>query len=238
MHISLGSIPTVVASSPEMAKEFFKTHEASFSSRPPPSVLPILSYPEPDLTFAPYGPYWKFLKKVCMSRLLGSQTLNLLLPVRTEERKRFLTSVLKKAETNGSVDVGKELKKLTNNIISRMIMSKRCAQNENEADEITEVVNGSAEVVGSFNLSDFIWFCKNLDLQGLKKKGKEIHEKFDKMVENIIKEHRAQKMGDDHVPRDFLDILLQISDDEGADVKLTKENIKAFFLVRFLIKYI
>uniref|UniRef100_A0A803P655 Cytochrome P450 n=1 Tax=Cannabis sativa TaxID=3483 RepID=A0A803P655_CANSA len=174
MHLYLGSVPTVVASSPEMAKEFFKTHESAFSSRPPPSILNTLSYPSPDLTFAPYGPYWKFLKKVCMSQLLGGKTLNLLLPVRTDERKRFLTSILKKAEANECVDVGKELKRLTNNIISRMIMSKRCAHNENEADEITDVVNGSAEIVGTFNVSDFIWFCKNLDLQGLKKKSKDV----------------------------------------------------------------
>ncbi|PON58146.1 Cytochrome P450, E-class, group I [Parasponia andersonii] len=235
MQISLGSVPCVVASSPEMAKEFFKTHEASFSSRPPPSILKHVAYPDLDLTFAPYGPYWKFLKKVCMSRLLGSQTLNLLLPVRTEERKRFLTTILKKAESNESVDVGKELKMLTNNIISRMIMSKRCVHTDDEADEITELVNGSAELVGTFNVSDFIWFCKNLDLQGLMKKAKGIHDRFDQMVENIIKEHRAERKGDDaHVPRDFLDILLQISDDEGSDVKMTKENIKSFFLDVFV----
>ncbi|KAM6547989.1 hypothetical protein CsatB_019665 [Cannabis sativa] len=240
MHIYLGSIPTVVASSPEMAKEFLRTHEASFSSRPPPSILKHISYPSDDLTFAPYGPYWKFLKKVCMSQLLGSQTLNLLLPIRNDERRRFLVSLLKRAESNESVDIGNELKKLTNNVISRMIMSKRCADDDNEADEINEVVNDSAEIVGTFNVSDFIWFCKNLDLQGLRKRSKVIHDKFDNMVEKIIKEHRAHNKtsrGDhhhNHVPRDFLDILLKISDDEGSDVKLTQENIKSFFLDVFV----
>ena len=174
-----------------------------------------------------------------MSQLLGSQTLNLLHPVRTEEIKRFLTFILKKAESNESVDVGKELKKLANNIISRMMISKRCAQNDDEANEITEVVNDSAELMGIFNVSDFIWFCKNLDLQGLRRKGKPIHEKFDRMLENIIKEHRAQRKGYDHAARDFLDILLQISDDddEGSDIRLTTERIKSFFLVQFLIKH-
>ncbi|PON58144.1 Cytochrome P450, E-class, group I [Parasponia andersonii] len=169
-----------------------------------------------------------------MSRLLGGQTLNLLLPIRTEEIKRFLTSILKRAESNESVDVGKELKKLTNNIISRMIMSKRCAHNDDEADEISDVLNGSAEVVGRFNFSDFIWFLKKFDFQGIRRKAQEIHEMFDQMVEKIIKEHQEQRKKDGHTAKDFLDILFDISEDEGSDFRLTAEHIKAFFLDVFV----
>ena len=171
------------------------------------------------------------MKKVCTSRLLGGQTLNILLPVRSEEIKRFLISIRKRAESNESVDVGKELKKLTNNIISRMMVSKRCAHNDDEADEITEVVNDSAELVGRFNISDFIWFCKNLDLQGLRRKAKYIHEMFDQVVEKIIKEHQELRKGDGNASKDLLDILLEISEDESSEFRLTAEHIKAFFMV-------
>ncbi|KAF4355045.1 hypothetical protein F8388_022297 [Cannabis sativa] len=71
-----------------------------------------------DFTFAPYGPYWKFMKKLCMTQLLGGQTLNKLLPIRSEEIKRFTKLMSKRAESEEPIEIGKELTKLTNNIIT------------------------------------------------------------------------------------------------------------------------
>ncbi|KAF4355042.1 hypothetical protein F8388_022294 [Cannabis sativa] len=71
-----------------------------------------------DFTFAPYGPYWKFMKKLCMTQLLGGQTLNKLLPVRSEEIKRFTKLMSKRGESKEPIEIGKELTKLTNNIIT------------------------------------------------------------------------------------------------------------------------
>ncbi|KAJ0110319.1 hypothetical protein Patl1_01389 [Pistacia atlantica] len=42
-----------------------------------------------------------------------------------------------------------------------------------EADEIRKLVHDVAELTGKFNLQDFIWFCKNLDLQGFGKRLKD-----------------------------------------------------------------
>ena len=72
IHLFLGSVLCVVASSPEMAKEFLKTHETSFSNRPKSSAVDFLTYGSADFAYAPYGPYWKFMKKLCMSELLSN----------------------------------------------------------------------------------------------------------------------------------------------------------------------
>jgi hypothetical protein len=57
IHLFLGFVPYVVASSPEMAKEFLKTHETFFSSKPPLAAVDYLTYGSVDFSFAPYGPY-------------------------------------------------------------------------------------------------------------------------------------------------------------------------------------
>ncbi|KAL5795448.1 hypothetical protein ACOSQ2_000268 [Xanthoceras sorbifolium] len=239
IHLSLGSVPCVVASSPETAKEFLKTHETSFCERPFTTAVDYLTYGSADFSFAPYGPYWKFMKKICMTELLGGRTLNQLLPVRSEEIRRFLELMHKKANANEAVDVGGELIGLANHVISRMTMSKRCSSNEEEADEVRKLVHDVAEITGKFNFADFIWFCKKLDLQGFGKKLKVIRDKFDVMMERSIKEHEeARKMkkketggdDDDSAVKDLLDILLDISENEKSEMKLTKENIKAFIL--------
>ncbi|GLJ45515.1 hypothetical protein SUGI_0958290 [Cryptomeria japonica] len=58
MFLRLGSVPTVVVSSPAMAKEFLKTHELIFANRPPTSGDKYLGYERRDVAFAPYGGYY------------------------------------------------------------------------------------------------------------------------------------------------------------------------------------
>ncbi|KAK4581655.1 hypothetical protein RGQ29_025010 [Quercus rubra] len=145
-----------------------------------------------------------------------TQTLDQLLPVRHEEITRFVQFILKKAQSDEAIDVGEGLMRVTNNTISRMTMSQRCSENENEADEVTKLVKATAELTGKFNLSDYIcknWFCKNLDLQGFGKRLKEVRDRFDS-----------------HAVKDLLHILLDISEDKSSEMRLTRENIKAFVL--------
>ena len=56
IHLFLGSVPCVVASSPEMAKEFLKTHETSFSNQPQMAAVDYLTYGSADFSFALMDP--------------------------------------------------------------------------------------------------------------------------------------------------------------------------------------
>ncbi|KAK4440830.1 Licodione synthase [Sesamum alatum] len=49
---------------PELAKEFLKTHELIFSSRKLSTAIDIVTH-DSSFAFSPYGPYWKFIKKLC-----------------------------------------------------------------------------------------------------------------------------------------------------------------------------
>ncbi|KAJ1377811.1 Cytochrome P450 [Sesbania bispinosa] len=152
----------VFVSSAEIAKEIFKTHEASFSNRPGNVAIRYLTYDASDLGFAPYGTYWKFMKKLCMSELLNGKMLDQLFPIRQEEINR-------------------------------------------------------------------------LDLQGMGKKLKEVRDRYDNMIENIIQEHEEarNKSTRKDAARDVLDALLSIYEDPNSEVKITRDNIKAFLVDMF-----
>nr|XP_043636620.1 cytochrome P450 93A3-like [Erigeron canadensis] len=230
-RLFLGSVPCVVVCSPEMAKEFLKTNENAFLDRPQNSAVAYLSYGSKDFAFAPYGSYWKFMKKIVMSQLLNGTTLDLLLPVRRDEINRFMKSLSKNSKVGKSVDLDKELVRMSNNVISRMLMSERCSDNVDDAGEMNQLVTEIAEITGKFNISDYIWFLKNLDLQGFGKKMKDIHRRFDQLIERIIKEHEeARKLDSGASSKDLLDILLDVAEDTSMEIKLTRENIKAFIL--------
>ncbi|KDP37374.1 hypothetical protein JCGZ_06828 [Jatropha curcas] len=94
IHLFLGFVPCVVASSPEMAKEFLKTHEYCFLDRQKMAAVDYLTCGS-GFAFAAYGPYWKFMKKICLKELLGGRMLDQLLPV----IRHFLKLMLKKANS-------------------------------------------------------------------------------------------------------------------------------------------
>lgn len=181
------------------------------------------------------------MKKLCMTRLLGGRTLEQLLPIRQEETFRLIKTLFEKSEKKDTVNIGAELGKLTNNVISRMAMNRRCSGSDAEAEEARKLVEETTELTGKFNLADYIGFCKNLDLQGFDKRLKDLHQRFDKMMEGILKEKDEERrkrmdMAEEEV-KDLLDILLDIADDVDAEIKLTRENIKAFILVRSVTIY-
>ncbi|XP_059306004.1 cytochrome P450 93A3-like [Lycium ferocissimum] len=231
MLLWFGSVPCAVVSSPEMAKEFLKTHETSFSDRPLTATIDYLTYGSQGFAFAPYGPYWRFMKKLCMTELLGGKTLQLLHPVRSQEINKFIELLLIKAKAGETVDVGRELVMLTNNVISRMATSTRCSGTEDEAGNIRKLSQEATELIGKFNPSDYIKFLKNVDLHGYGKKLKDVCNRIDMVMERTIIEHQEaniKRNGSGEVIKDLLDILLDISEDESSERKLTRENIKAF----------
>ncbi|CAM9004231.1 unnamed protein product [Rhodiola kirilowii] len=118
-------------------------------------------------------------------------------------------------------------------------MGRGCSEDANEAIKIRELIKEMVQLSGKFNLSDSFWFLRGLDLQKFKKRLERARDDFDSRFEKILGEHedtrkmRIGAVGLDHAEKDLLDILLDISEDESSEMKLSKVNIKAFIMVRF-----
>nr|XP_043607215.1 cytochrome P450 93A2-like [Erigeron canadensis] len=229
-RLFLGSKPGIIVCSPEIAKEFLKTHEHMCLDRARSSATDYLSYGNKGLVVAPYGVYWKFMKKIVMSNLLNGRTLDMFSLVRHKEVYRFINSMSKKARVGEGVNLGKELMKLSNNVISIMLMGDRCTDDKKDvADDLMNLVADMFQAIGTFNLSDYIWLLKSLDLQGVGKIAKKLRARLDVMIERIIKEHEEAREHGGEI-KDLLHILLDIEQDESMEIKLSREYIKAFIM--------
>jgi len=114
----------LVVSSAEVAAHIFKTHDLAFSSRPTFAFADKLPFGGAGFVTAPYGPYWRLVKKLCMTELLSPRQLEGSKKVRKEEIEGWVKRVLENARgKGGAIDLGSELVKLTNNITCRMAMS-------------------------------------------------------------------------------------------------------------------
>ncbi|KAL0446748.1 UNVERIFIED_CONTAM: Flavonoid 3'-monooxygenase [Sesamum latifolium] len=68
MQLKFGKFPVVVASSPEMAKQFLKVHDMAFAARPALAAGKYTSYNYMDMAWAPYGPFWRQARKPVVLR--------------------------------------------------------------------------------------------------------------------------------------------------------------------------
>ncbi|KAK1441079.1 hypothetical protein QVD17_06916 [Tagetes erecta] len=231
----IGSEPCVVACSPEIAKEFLRTHETAYLDRTRNPAITFITYGSKDFSFAPYGSHWKFMKKIVMSQLLNVTTMDSLLPVMRNEITRFIKCISEHASSGKAVILNGELVKLSNNVITRLLFSRRCSENDGDAEDIRKLTFEITNIMEAFNLSDNIRAFKRLDLQGFGKRVKDIHRRYDALIERIIKDHEdARKQGTQSERKDLLNILLNIAQDASMEIKLTIENIKAFILNIFV----
>nr|AGF30365.1 CYP450 monooxygenase CYP93B23 [Ocimum basilicum] len=231
VQLRLGSASCVVAATPELAKEFLKTNELVFSARKHSTAIDIVTY-ESSFAFAPYGPYWKFVKKLCTYELLGARNLNHFLPIRKLEVKTFLEILMQKGKMGESFNVTEELMKLTSNVISHMMLSIRYSGTDGEAEAARTVIREVTQIFGEFDVANIIWFCKNFDFQGIRKRSEDIRRRYDALLEKIItdREKLRRSHGGGGEAKDFLDVFLDVMESGKAEVKFTREHLKALIL--------
>ncbi|MFS7913015.1 putative psoralen synthase [Helianthus anomalus] len=73
MMIHLGTVPILVASSVDAAKEIMKTHDLIFSNRPQKNIPNKLFYACKDIAFSKYGEYWRQVKSIAVLHLLSNK---------------------------------------------------------------------------------------------------------------------------------------------------------------------
>ncbi|KAH7520267.1 licodione synthase [Ziziphus jujuba] len=247
--LRLGSVRAVVANTGDVAKQFLKTNEFSFIHRPATIGITLVTN-NVALTFAPYGPYWKFVKKLTMTELLGTRSVNKFISLRARQCRRFFRFLAQKSELRESVNLSEELSKLTNTIMVQMVLGTQSASIEGRVEEARILTRDVTNIFGEFNLADHFWICKKLDLQGFEKRIDNILARIDKFLEVIIVEREEQRRlrningggrggrngvvtEEDEDVKDFLDFLLDVSEDENAEIKLTRTHVKSFVMEYF-----
>jgi cytochrome P450 len=234
IHLQLGRVPTIVVSSGHLAKLVLKTHDHVFASRPNVLAAQYLSFNRSDVSFSPYGPYWRQARKICVTELLSSKRVNSFQLVRDEEVNRLLGSV--SGQSGSELDLSKMFFTLANDVLCRVAFGKRFKEESGEGQKrhLVGVMTETQELFGGFCLGDFFpdWEWVN-SLSGYKKRLIRNLEDLRAVCEEIIGEH--VKKGQDSYggdgKEDFVDVLLRVQQREDLEVPITDDNLKAIVLV-------
>ncbi|WCJ33073.1 cytochrome P450 family 71 subfamily B polypeptide 35 [Euphorbia peplus] len=224
MHLQLGELSNIVISTPETAIEVMKTHDITFAQRPFLLPMTLPTYNFSDIAFAPYGDYWRQMRKICTIELLSAKRVESFRPIRKEQVSKLITSI-NRVTGSSPVNLSVMISSSIYSIVSRTAFGKIW---EGE-DVFIEALKALVQTASGFGLADLYPSVKLFQvLGGIKTKMPRHHTKIDKIFQTIIDQHRARKGNED-----LVDVLLNIQDQGGLQFPLTDDNIKAVILDMF-----
>ncbi|CAI9115152.1 OLC1v1015989C1 [Oldenlandia corymbosa var. corymbosa] len=240
MLLHLGSKPTLIISSPEMAESVLKTHDLNFSSRPEPNFVRKITYNYQDILFAPYGEYWRQARSICVHQLLSNKRVQSFRSIREEEVASVLENITESCSSRSPVNVTDILTMLTYNIMSRVAIGRRLSGNK-VGNKFKKLSDEFLEIIGCFDVSDYIpWLWWINKLNGLEGKVDRVAKEFDEYIETIIEQAEKKReenfINDDHQQRmhNFIDVLLDFQEKNDTGFVLQRDAIKAIIIDMFV----
>ncbi|KFK39341.1 hypothetical protein AALP_AA3G231600 [Arabis alpina] len=230
LHLRVFNLPIALVSSASVAYEIFRTHDVSVSYHGLPPFQDSLLFGSSGFVSAPYGDYWKFMKKLAVTKLLGPHALERLRGARAGELQRFYTNLLNKAMKEECVEIGKEAMKFTNNSICKMIMGRSCSEENGEAERVRGLVIKTFALTKKIFLASMLHApLEKLGISLFKKEVMGVSDSFGEVLERVIVEHE-ENLDEHQDNKDMMDVLLEAYRYENAEYKITRNHIKSFFV--------
>ncbi|RVW20427.1 Cytochrome P450 71A9 [Vitis vinifera] len=232
MYLKLGSVPTLVVSSADMAREIFREHDLVFSSRPESYAGKKLSYGCNDVVFAPYGEYWREVRKIVILELLSAKRVQSFQELREEEVTLMLDAI---THSSGPVNLSELTFFLSNNVICRVTFGKKFdGGGDDGTGRFPGILQETQNLLGAFCIADFFpwmgWFNK---LNGLDARLEKNFLELDKIYEKVIEEHLdPERPEPEH--EDLVDVLIRVQKDPKRAVALSIEKIKGVLTDMFV----
>ncbi|XP_057787923.1 cytochrome P450 736A117-like [Salvia miltiorrhiza] len=230
MLLHLGSVPALIVSSADSAREITRTHDLIFANRPAYKAFKKLIYGCKNVTLSPYGEYWRQMKSIVVLQVLSSRRVQSFRSIREEETAVFLNKI---QASSGPLDLSAMFANFTNDGIGRAAFGRKYSESEN-GKKFLRVMTDLMELAGTINIGDFIpWLDWIGRLNGFDKRldqtAKELDEVFETLIKERLQQTRSSKDGED-----FLDVLLQIYNDESADASIDRDSVKSLLLDVFV----
>ncbi|KAL7604599.1 hypothetical protein Lser_V15G18801 [Lactuca serriola] len=220
--IKLGVHQALVVSDAEIAKDCFTTNDKAFASRPKMEASKIMAYNYAVFGLAPYGDYWRKVRKMVVLEVLSQPRVEMLGHIRASEVRASLKELYdgwvanKPTESSESQMVKVEMSQwfgnLVLNIVVRIVSGKRFSPNDEEGVRFQAVVRKYFELFGAFLVADFIPYLNWLDVGGYKKMMKNTGKDLDNIFDRWLKEHKqeSKSIQQHETNQDFMHVLISI----------------------------
>lgn len=235
MLLHFGSVPVLVVSSDETAREIMKTHDITFANRPKNTFFKKICYNFKDVASAPYGEYWRQMKSICVLNLLSNTRVRSFRAVREEETKSMIDNITKHCSSSPSsvssaFNLSEMLETLTNDVICRVALGRKYSDGGECGRTFKKLAGELMLVMSRIHIGDYIpWLAWIARLNGLDAKFDDLAKRFDEFLEIVVQEHMDEFDGltKNEDQKDLVDVLLCLQ----ADSPIDRVSIKAVILV-------
>lgn len=228
MLLHFGKVPTLIVSSANGAREIMKTHDLAFADRPESSVIRRLLYDCKDVSGAPYGEYWRQLKSICVLQLLSNKRVQSFHFIREQETGLLIKKI---GGLSGPVNLSEIFNELTNDIVCRSAFGRKYSEGEN-GKRFIFLLREFLDLLGTINIGEFVpllWWINRVN--GFDARVDKVVRELDEFFEGVIRERMETPV--DCKPGDlyFVDILVDIYQNNSSGVSIDRDSIKAIILV-------
>ncbi|KAL2502665.1 Cytochrome [Forsythia ovata] len=236
--LKIGTVNTMVIQSADIASEFFKNHDLSFIDRNITDTMRSMNYHKGSLALAPYGVYWRVMRRLCTVEMFVNKRINETESVRRKCIDNMLLWIEKEANSvegrRNGIQVARYIFLALFNIIGNLMLSQDLVDPESkEASDFFNAMKGVMEWSGHPNISDLFTSLRWLDLQGLRRKMDRDMGKAVDIASKFVKERIEERKAAGQERKDFLDVLLEFEGSNNEPAKLSELEINIFVLEIF-----
>ncbi|KAH6782227.1 hypothetical protein C2S52_000837 [Perilla frutescens var. hirtella] len=238
MHLKLGSIDTVVVSSPEIAKEILQQHDHGFPGRMTTAATKAFDHHLTSVACLPVGKKWRSLRKICREEMFSTQRLDASRELRRAKLQNLVDYVQECCDDRKIVDIGEAAFVTSLNLISNTLFSVDFADySKGSSQELKEIIHGLMGAFGSFNVADYFPIVGAFDPQRIKRdaegyigkllavfdgiidRRRELPEKKNDLLEALISQENQSELSRDDIKHLLLDLFVAGTDTTSGTVE-------------------
>ncbi|KAI5001435.1 hypothetical protein ZWY2020_026085 [Hordeum vulgare] len=235
MQLQLGTVPTVVVSSAEAAREVMKTYDEDCCTRPMSPGMKRLSYGHKNVGFAPYGAYWHAMRKFFVVELFGVPHVEAAWHARQHQVEKLMITLSGLA--GEPVAMKEHIFSLADGTIGMigfgdMYNSDKFPHHKNLEHVLEEATHAQA----SFSAEDYFpnIVGRLVDrITGLAARRERIFKQLDTFFEIIIEQHLDPQRVKPH-NGDLVDRLIGLWKDNSGTLSITRDHVKGIIFGTFI----
>ncbi|RCV39555.1 hypothetical protein SETIT_8G234100v2 [Setaria italica] len=229
MSLRLGAVLTVVASSPDVAREVLQRHNADIAARSIGDSMRTGGHCDNSVLCLPPRHRWRALRRLGATELFSPPRLRAMEPLRREAVSTLLRHVSDHAARGAAVDVGAAAHAAALGLLARTMFSGDL--DPRTAREVSDVVDEASVLAAGPNVSDFFPALAAADIQGVRRRMARLVKRMYAIIDDQIEQRERSRAAGEARKNDLLDVMLDKEgevEEEGTD-DVSHNTIRGLF---------